>query len=54
MTSSPCESTCVLNTEHTHCEKCGREINDIQEWLNYPEEKRKQIMKQIKQKRKAK
>jgi len=52
MTSSPCESTCVLDSEHKYCEKCGRDTNDIQHWLNYSEEKRKQIIKQIKQKRK--
>jgi len=52
MTTTPCEATCVLDKEDKYCEKCGRDIQDIQNWLTYSEEKRKDIVKQIKKKRK--
>jgi predicted Fe-S protein YdhL (DUF1289 family) len=52
MTTTPCKSTCELDQQDKYCIKCGRDTVDIQNWINYSEEKRKQIVKEIKQRRK--
>lgn len=49
---TPCKTTCLLDKTHSYCEECGRSTTDIQNWLSYPKEKRKEIMKDLKAKRK--
>jgi len=43
---SPCIKTCRL--ENNVCVGCGRSKRDIKNWLQYSNEKKYQIIKQIK------
>ena len=51
---SPCTTNCKLDETDVYCIKCGRSTQQIQDWLLYPSDKRKEIMKQIKSKRRSK
>jgi predicted Fe-S protein YdhL (DUF1289 family) len=51
---SPCTTNCDLDVTNEYCVKCGRNTQQIQDWLLYPSDKRKQIMKDIKSKRRTK
>jgi len=43
--SSPCVKECKIGEDH--CLSCGRSIKDIQDWRDYSEDKRKNIMKSL-------
>ena len=43
--SSPCIKECRIGEDH--CLSCGRSIQDIQAWRDYPEDKRIAIMKSL-------
>jgi predicted Fe-S protein YdhL (DUF1289 family) len=51
---SPCTTNCELDETNVCCVKCGRSTEQIQDWLIYPSDKRKIIMKEIKAKRRSK
>jgi len=45
---SPCIKECKL--EGAYCESCGRHQDDIRMWSTYSNDKRKEIMENIKKK----
>ena len=49
---TPCVKECELEPVLQVCEKCGRTSEQIREWLIYPDDKRKNIMKEIKKRKK--
>ena len=49
---TPCETTCCLDTNHSYCETCGRTSNQIQDWLTYDHDTKKQVVKEAKTRRK--
>ena len=49
---SPCTSTCELDQASVYCVKCGRSTQQIQDWSIYTHDQKKEIVKQLKQKRK--
>jgi predicted Fe-S protein YdhL (DUF1289 family) len=51
---TPCTTNCDLDVTTVYCVKCGRSTQQIQDWLTYPSDKRKEIMKEIKAKRRSK
>jgi hypothetical protein len=50
--ASPCEKICKLDPTTEFCIVCGRTTEHIQNWTIYTDEKRSQIMKDLKAKRK--
>ena len=50
MVKSPCVGICVMNLEGNFCKGCGRTIDQITHWINYTDEQKKEIIKNIKKK----
>jgi len=48
---SPCRHTCQLDTNDEYCLVCGRTTIEIGEWRTYDNDKRKAVMKELKQRR---
>lgn len=45
---SPCMSICELNKAGTHCLGCKRTDQEIFSWMTFSEEKRKQLIVEVK------
>lgn len=43
--STPCQKVCKISRKKCTC--CKRTLNDIKNWLNYPEPKRLDIMSEL-------
>ena len=48
MSDSPCIDICQMDPESGLCVGCGRTIEEIANWSNYTNEKKKDILKQLK------
>lgn len=48
MTDSPCVDICQMDSESGFCVGCGRTIEEIANWSSYTNEKKKNILKQLK------
>ena len=48
MSDSPCIDICQMDSESGLCVGCGRTIEEIANWSNYTNEKKKDILKQLK------
>ena len=48
MIDSPCIDICKTDPEGKFCVGCGRALDEIANWLNYSEEKKKMVLKQLK------
>ena len=48
MSDSPCIDICQMDSESGLCVGCGRTIEEIENWSNYTNEKKKDILKQLK------
>jgi len=43
-TGSPCVRVCKKNEDHGLCEGCFRSIEEIEQWSEYTDEQKQQIM----------
>ena len=48
MSDSPCIDICQMDPESGLCVGCGRTIEEIANWSSYTNEKKKNILKQLK------
>ena len=48
MSDSPCIDICQMDSESGLCVGCGRTIEEIANWSSYTNEKKKNILKQLK------
>tara|TARA_B100000965_G_scaffold51843_1_gene38548 strand:+ start:186 stop:362 length:177 start_codon:yes stop_codon:yes gene_type:complete len=48
MSDSPCIDICQMDSESGLCVGCGRTIEEIANWSSYTNEKKKDILKQLK------
>ena len=48
MLDSPCIDICQMDSESGLCVGCGRTIEEIANWSSYTNEKKKDILKQLK------
>ena len=48
MLDSPCIDICQMDPESGLCVGCGRTIEEIANWSSYTNEKKKNILKQLK------
>ena len=48
MSDSPCIDICQMDPESGLCVGCGRTIEEIANWSSYTNEKKKDILKQLK------
>ena len=48
MADSPCVDICQMDSESGFCVGCGRTIEEIANWSSYTNEKKKDILKQLK------
>ena len=48
MLDSPCIDICQMDPESGLCVGCGRTIEEIANWSSYTNEKKKDILKQLK------
>lgn len=49
---SPCTTKCELDNNTEYCVKCGRSTFEIQNWLSYDSDTKKQVVKKAKLRRK--
>ena len=49
---TPCVKICELDQYNQICIGCGRTVEQLREWLIYSDDKRKNIMKEIKKRKK--
>jgi len=45
---SPCIDKCDLNPDNDVCNGCFRTSDEIAQWMDYPDERKKKILKLIK------
>jgi uncharacterized protein len=45
--ASPCTRLCAIDAETRLCEGCGRTLEEIGNWLNYDDHKRRRIMREL-------
>ena len=48
MTDSPCIDICQMDSESGLCVGCGRTIEEIANWSSFTNEKKKNILKELK------
>jgi len=48
LVKSPCIRVCKINKKSNCCMGCGRSIDQITNWINYDQEKRRMIIYLIK------
>ena len=48
MMKSPCINVCDIDFENNTCKGCGRSINQITQWINYTDNERSEIIRDIK------
>ncbi len=48
MTDSPCIDICQMDSESGLCVGCGRTIEEIANWSTFTNEKKKNILKELK------
>lgn len=48
---SPCNTSCYVETETNTCGECGRTLTEIELWSTFSDEQRKEISKQLKERK---
>jgi predicted Fe-S protein YdhL (DUF1289 family) len=48
MIESPCNDVCTIDPQSGLCAGCGRSTSEITNWLNYSDQQKERVLKELK------